>query len=137
MNDIQEIRRINLARLIAEPPYNGDKKAFIAAAGITKGRLSQLLNGKEAFGDNAAKNLCVKLGLPDNYFSFVSVPVVAKVPLEPEAKKEKQLTEEAKRLGRLLDLIPEDDLIRRSQAYTTASTAILKVALNHNQQPSD
>lgn len=140
MDDIQAIRRQNLVQLIKDPPYSGDNKKFLAASKMTKGRLSQLLSGKETFGDNAAKNLCNRLGLPDNYFSFVRVPVVTRELPPPNGEgnpTEKPLTGEAKRLGKLLDLIPEDDLIRRSQAYTAASSAILLVALNHTQKPTE
>lgn len=45
-------------------------------------------------------------------------------------------TGEATRLAMLLDMIPESDLIRRSQAYSAASTAIIAVIEGHKAPTS-
>lgn len=51
-----------------ETRYRGDRGALLSDAGITKGRLSQLLDPNKPFGDNAARNLEEKLELPPGYF---------------------------------------------------------------------
>lgn len=66
---MRELRRSRLAALLASPRFNGDRAKFCADAGITNGRLSQLLDPTEAFGDVAARNLCDALGLNKDYFS--------------------------------------------------------------------
>lgn len=65
---MKEIRRARLAALLASPRFNGDRARFCADAEISNGRLSQLLDPSEAFGDVAAKNLADKLSLPIGYF---------------------------------------------------------------------
>lgn len=50
--------------------------------------------------------------------------------------QETPLTDEAKRLGRLLDLIPESDLIKRATAYNAASAAIVSVLEGHKPAPT-
>lgn len=142
MIDIEEIRRQNLRALIDGPPYMGDNKKFYEAAGITKGRLSQLLNGKEKFGETAAKNIEKKLGLQDNYLSFVKIQASFRNEPPPtigalDANKKKPLSDEADRLARLLDLIPEEDLISRHEAYTKASTEVVRVIRARNQQATE
>jgi phage repressor protein C with HTH and peptisase S24 domain len=66
---MKEIRRSRLVALLASPRFNGDRAKFCADAGITNGRLTQLLDPSEPFGDVAARNLCDALGLRENYFS--------------------------------------------------------------------
>jgi hypothetical protein len=65
MDDLDQHRKKRLELLIASPPYNGDRTAFIAKSGLTKGRISQLLDPAEAFGERAGMSLAEKLGLPD------------------------------------------------------------------------
>ena len=65
---MRETRRAILQSLLSSPRYGGDRAAFCADAGITNGRLSQLLDPAQQFGDVAARNLCDKLGLPSGYF---------------------------------------------------------------------
>lgn len=65
MDDLDQHRKKRLELLIASPPYNGDRTAFIARSGLTKGRISQLLDPKEAFGERAGMRLAENLGLPD------------------------------------------------------------------------
>ena len=61
------LRRHKLARLIADV-FNGDRGAFLTKTGLTKGRLSQLLDPSTPFGDVAARNLEDRLELPAGYF---------------------------------------------------------------------
>lgn len=65
---MDSVRKVNLERLLAGRPYRGDRKALYEAAGLTKGRLAQLLDPKHSFGERAARSLVEKLGLPEGYF---------------------------------------------------------------------
>jgi hypothetical protein len=61
------LRRQKLEALLSDR-FKGDRGAFLAASGLTKGRLSQLLDPKEPFGDVAARNLEERLRLEPGYF---------------------------------------------------------------------
>ncbi len=61
------LRRQKL-RLLLNDRFKGDRGVFLKAAGITKGRLSQLLDPDEPFGDTAARNLENRLSLEPGYF---------------------------------------------------------------------
>jgi hypothetical protein len=65
---MKSLRRKRLNDLLKSPRFNGDRSAFLSSSGISKGRLTQLLNPNEPFGDTAARNLCESLGLPDGWF---------------------------------------------------------------------
>ena len=64
-------RRSRLARLLATR-YNGDRGQLIAASGLSKGRISQLLNPAMPFKENAARGLEDALGLPTGYLDAAS-----------------------------------------------------------------
>lgn len=66
MNDAR--RRRNLETYFNGPAFNGDRKKFCAATGLTNGRLTQLLDPNEPFGERAAKNLTASLRLPEDHF---------------------------------------------------------------------
>lgn len=61
------LRRQKLQDLISRQ-YKGDRGAFLDASGISKGRLSQLLDPALPFGDTAARNLEERLNLDPGYF---------------------------------------------------------------------
>jgi hypothetical protein len=61
------LRRQKLRLLIADR-FKSDSGAFLSAADITKGRLSQLLDPDLPFGDVAARNLETRLQLAPGYF---------------------------------------------------------------------
>lgn len=61
------LRRSKLRDLLSRQ-YKGDRGAFLKASGLTKGRLSQLLDDAEPFGDVAARNLEQRLQLDPGYF---------------------------------------------------------------------
>lgn len=61
---MDETRRKRLAELIATR-YNGDRTAFIRASGLSKGRVTQLLDPEERFGEEAAQNLVRRLNESD------------------------------------------------------------------------
>jgi len=79
---MRNIRRKRLADLLKSARFNGDRSAFCGSAGISKGRLTQLLDPKEAFGDVAAKNLCDSLDLSQGWFDQVDDSKPEWVPLE-------------------------------------------------------
>jgi hypothetical protein len=49
-------------------PYLGSKSAFAARAGLSKGRITQLLDPAEAFGERSARNITAALGLRDERY---------------------------------------------------------------------
>ena len=51
-----------------EITFKGDRGHFLKKSGLSKGRLSQLLDPNEPFGDVAARNLADRLELPPGYF---------------------------------------------------------------------
>jgi hypothetical protein len=74
--NIQNHRREKLLKLLNGPMFKGDRGQFCEAASISKGRLSQLLDSDESFGDVAASNLATSLGLEVGYFNaFESIQV--------------------------------------------------------------
>lgn len=65
---MKAIRRQRLIKLLDGPRFNGDRQLFLSASGLTKGRLTQLLDETKPFGDVAARNLCAALELGDDWF---------------------------------------------------------------------
>lgn len=63
--NMEKQRAARLQSLIASR-FNGDRAAFGAEVGLTKGRVSQLL--KDGFGERSASSLASKLGLPERWF---------------------------------------------------------------------
>ncbi len=61
------LRRQKLKALLSHR-FKGDRGAFLKASGLTKGRLSQLLDEASPFGDVAARNLEERLQLDPGYF---------------------------------------------------------------------
>lgn len=71
MTDMDEHRRNRLRALLAGPPYHGDRQAFLRASGLSKGRLTQLLEEGGTFGERAGIALAQRLELPeDRYFDL-------------------------------------------------------------------
>ena len=68
---MDSLRRQKLRHLL-ETKYAGDRKAFLERSGLSKGRLSQLLDDKWPFMERAARNLEDRLGLPTGYFDSLS-----------------------------------------------------------------
>lgn len=66
---MKELRRERLKALLNGPRFNGDRAAFCTAADITNGRLTQLLDPDQPFGDVAERNLREDLNLPDDFFT--------------------------------------------------------------------
>jgi SOS-response transcriptional repressor LexA len=59
-------RRLRLTQLI-ETRYNGERADLISASGLSKGRISQLLDPEAKFGERAARELEKRLGLPPRW----------------------------------------------------------------------
>lgn len=62
-------RKTRLVELITTR-YNGDRGGLIKASGLSKGRISQLLDPAEPFGERAARELARKLELPERWFDL-------------------------------------------------------------------
>lgn len=65
---MRELRRARFKALLEGPRFKGDRAAFCAASGLSKGRVSQLLDPAEPFGDVVAQRLVESLGLRAGYF---------------------------------------------------------------------
>lgn len=144
ISGMKEIRRKHLAALLASR-FKGDRAQLCAAAGITKGRLSQLLDENEPFGDVAANNLAESLQLPVGYFDRPLMGLLGPIPGTDGYEEKRQpmgllappmetvpvlgLSQEAYNLGRLYDQIPAADIVRRARAQQSAQQAILAVLL--------
>lgn len=61
-------RKKRLRGLIDAAPYNGSQSEFARAAGLSEGRISQLLDPDESFGERSAKKIEQELRLGDRYF---------------------------------------------------------------------
>lgn len=69
------LRRQKLRALLSHQ-FKGDRGAFLKASGLTKGRLTQLLDPAEPFGDVAARNLETRLRLEPGYFDAMDARTV-------------------------------------------------------------
>lgn len=68
MDDITQHRKSRLRALIDSPTYGGSQANFAKAAGLTEGRVSQLLDPNQSFGERSARNIASELRLGDRYF---------------------------------------------------------------------
>lgn len=141
---MKELRKKRLQELI-NSRFNGSQAELTKAMEWSSGRASQLLDAALPFGEEAAKKIAEKLGLEANYFTRMDYTLEAEGGVYQKAGTQMvnvvaedayKPTAEAVRLGMLLDMIPEDDLIRRSRAYSAATTAIVEVIEGHKQQPT-
>lgn len=69
------LRKQKLAQLIADT-YGDDRGTFLKASGYSKGRISQLLDPDEPFGEVAARNLEERLNLEPGYFDKMDARTV-------------------------------------------------------------
>ena len=72
---MHSLRRYKLQHLL-DTRFRGDRGAFLRDSGITKGRLSQLLDPEQPFGDVAARNLEGRLRLEPGYFDTMDAQTV-------------------------------------------------------------
>lgn len=68
MDEITQHRKRRLRALIDSPSYQGSQAAFSTAVGLTEGRVSQLLDPNQSFGERSARNIASELRLGDRYF---------------------------------------------------------------------
>lgn len=68
MDNLTKHRKDRLRALIEGKPYAGNQAEFGRKAGLTKARITQLLNPDEPFGERAAESLCAKLELSPRWF---------------------------------------------------------------------
>jgi hypothetical protein len=69
------LRRQKL-RFLLDRQYKGDRGKFLTDSGLSKGRLSQLLDPDRPFGDVAARNLEERLNLDPGYFDALDARTV-------------------------------------------------------------
>lgn len=69
------LRRQKL-RFLLSHRFKDDRGAFLKESGLTKGRLTQLLDPDEPFGDVAARNLEDRLHLDPGYFDAMDARTV-------------------------------------------------------------
>lgn len=70
------LRRSKLQHLL-DNRYKGSREQFLKDSGLSKGRLSQLLDPDLPFGDVAARNLEERLNLDPGYFDALDAQTVA------------------------------------------------------------
>ncbi|WP_052520986.1 LexA family protein [Acidovorax temperans] len=68
MDSLTKHRKDRLRQLIDGPPFFGNQAEFARHAGLTKGRINQLLDEQHSFGERSATNLALKLDLAPYYF---------------------------------------------------------------------
>ena len=68
MDSLTKHRKDRLRQLIEGPPFFGNQAEFARHAGLTKGRINQLLDDDLSFGERSATNLALKLDLAPYYF---------------------------------------------------------------------
>jgi hypothetical protein len=61
-------RRSRFVAYFAGKPFWGDRGKLIAKTGYSKGRIAQLFDEDQAFGERAARSLAERLGLDPDYF---------------------------------------------------------------------
>lgn len=65
-------------------PMNGDRAKLMRSTGLTKGRVSQLFDEAQPFGERAATALARRIGRPDDFFEGgVATRLIAEEPRPP------------------------------------------------------
>lgn len=77
-------RRRRFIEYFNGPPLNGDRQRLIKKSGFTEGRISQLFDPSEPFGERAAKSLAGRLNIPDLIFLRDGVAYIAEVKPPPK-----------------------------------------------------
>lgn len=68
MDSMTQHRKARLRQLIEMPPFFGNQAEFARHTGLTKGRITQLLDPLASFGERSATHLALKLDLAPFYF---------------------------------------------------------------------
>lgn len=128
------------------PPMNGDREALIRKSGYTKGRISQLFDPSQQFGERAARSLAQRLGLPAEFFNTPGGgPLAEAVELDGNADfpavRRVQFKLSAGASGFAIEYLEDDDapiVFRRewfeSRGYNPAKLFAVRVA-NGSMQP--
>lgn len=61
-------RRRRFVEYFLGPSIEGDRAELIRKSGLTKGRIAQFFDDRQAFGERAARSLAQRLRLPVDYF---------------------------------------------------------------------
>lgn len=72
---MHSLRRYKLQHLL-DTRFRGSRERFLKETGLSKGRLSQLLDESQPFGDVAARNLVERLRLEPGYFDTMDAQTV-------------------------------------------------------------
>ena len=72
---MHSLRRYKLQQLL-DTRFKGKRELLLSEAGISKGRLSQLLDPEQPFGDVAARNLEERLHLEPGFFDAMDAQTV-------------------------------------------------------------
>ncbi len=91
---MDERRKGRLRALLNGKPYKGNRAVFLERAKRTESWLSQALDPRYAFGERAARNLAMELGMRPDYFESDVTPTLSPWGAE---------------LGALMDAFPEDE----------------------------
>lgn len=78
-------RRRRFIALFKSKRFNSNREKLIEQSGLSKGRVSQLFDPNQAFGERAARALAESLDLPPNYFEHDAAPEGGLPPAPPPA----------------------------------------------------
>lgn len=106
---MKEVRRQRFLELF-KTRFGGDRSRLIEATRLTKGRIAQLFDERQPFGEEAARGLAERLGLPAGYFEC-DPPAVARRAEDPAAAARAEicaaLSDQALALASAYDKDPE------------------------------
>lgn len=115
MDKLTKHRKARLLALLDGAPYLGSQQAFATKVKLSKGRISQMLDPDESFGERSAKALALRLGLDERYFEVgYGVSAEQQPPESEQAEASLVATYEGERFGRWLDKIKDRDLRERA-----------------------
>ncbi|MDA8522010.1 S24 family peptidase [Acidovorax sp. NCPPB 4044] len=79
--DEMTLHRKRRLRHLIDSGYEGSQAKFASAAGLSEGRLSQIVSPEHSFGERAARNLANELRLDERYFEagFAADPAYLQV----------------------------------------------------------
>jgi phage repressor protein C with HTH and peptisase S24 domain len=82
MDEMTQHRKRRLRALIDGPQFKGSQLALARAVGLTEGRVSQLLDPEDSFGERSAKRIANELRLDERYFEagYIADEETLKVP---------------------------------------------------------
>lgn len=103
-------RRRRLQQLFEGPRFRGDRAKFTNQSGLTKGRVTQLFDSTEPFGERAARSLAEKLGLDADYFDLPDGSPLLEFDAETIefARAYSRMTDQERQRLRLLIIVARD-----------------------------